>query len=59
MRQLKERLGISAAYGSRAIRAQPNYHTEITTEYLDALQRHVDAEKPANFKLTPIGEPGW
>jgi len=38
---------------------QPNYHTEISTEYLDGLQRQVDSSKPAGFQLTPISQPGW
>jgi len=38
---------------------QPNYHTEISTEYLDGLQRQVDSTKPDGFQLTPISQPGW
>lgn len=39
--------------------SQPSYHSEISDEYLDDMQRRVDAEKPEGFKLTPISEPGW
>ena len=44
---------------SRAIRQQPNYDTEVSDEYLEALGRQVDDAKPENFRLTPISEPGW
>ena len=44
---------------SRAIRQQPNYDTEIPKEYLEALAASVESQKPANFSLTPISEPGW
>jgi hypothetical protein len=38
---------------------QPNYHTEISESYIEAMQKAVDAQKPDNFRLTPISEPGW
>lgn len=44
---------------SRAIRQQPNYDTEVSDEYLEALRRQVDGTKPENFHLNPISEPGW
>ncbi len=44
---------------SRAIRQQPNYDTEVSEEYLEALIKQLDAQKPENFSLTPISEPGW
>lgn len=44
---------------SRSAYSQPSYHSEISDEYLDDMQRRVDAAKPEGFKLTPISEPGW
>jgi hypothetical protein len=38
---------------------QPRYHSEISDEYLNALQRQVDRLKPEGFKLTPVSGPGW
>ena len=49
----------SAAPRARRVCSQPSYHTEISDEYLDEMQRRVDAEKPEGFKLTPISAPGW
>lgn len=51
----------ATAAPARARRAasQPPYHSEICEQYLDEMQRRVDAEKPKDFKLTPISEPGW
>lgn len=48
-----------AARSDRTTRVQPPYHSEISGEYLSALQRQVDAGKSKNFTLTPISEPGW
>lgn len=51
-----------AARPTRSVKAassQPPYHTEISSDYLDALQRQVDSTKPEGFKLTPITAPGW
>lgn len=56
LRQATSR-GISAV--SRAIQQQPDYCSEVSDDYVAALQNHVDKNKPANFKLTPISEPGW
>ena len=44
---------------SSAIRQQPNYDTEVPTEYLEALAKKLDDAKPENFKLTPISDAGW
>lgn len=44
---------------SRAIRQQPAYDTEVSSDYLEALGKKVDGEKPEGFSLTPISEPGW
>lgn len=44
---------------SKAIRMQPHYDTEVSDEYLDALRRQVDSQKPDSFRLTPISESGW
>lgn len=41
------------------IDVQPPYHSEISDEYLTALQQQVDAAKPEGFRLTPICQPGW
>lgn len=43
----------------RRAASQPPYPSEICEQYLDEMQRRVDAEKPKDFKLTPISEPGW
>ena len=37
----------------------PPYHSEISDEYLVALQKFVDLGKPEGFELTPIGDAGW
>ena len=50
---------VVGALGASTMRSQPSYHTEIDEAYLEALQRQVDAEKPKDFRLTPIGAPGW
>lgn len=50
------------AAGSRSSLAgggQPPYHSDVSEEYLTALQRQVDANKPKGFRLTPISEAGW
>lgn len=49
----------SAAYMSRPAKPQPRYHDVVSDEYVGALKRRIDAEKPVNFALTPITEPGW
>ena len=59
MRRLREATARGLETASRAIRQQPNYDTEVSEEYLKALAAQVDAQKPANFSLTPISEPGW
>lgn len=59
MRRLREATARGFESVSRAIRQQPHYDTEVPDEYLDALKERVEAEKPANFSLTPISEPGW
>lgn len=50
---------IAGTRSGSATPGQPPYHSEISEEYLDALQRQVDAAKTHGFTLTPIGEPGW
>lgn len=50
--------GVTTAHRSPP-KPQPIYHSEIDSEYLDALQRQVDANKPEGFTLTPISQPGW
>ena len=59
MRRLREATARGFESLSRAIRQQPNYETEVSDEYLDALKARIDANKPANFALSPISEPGW
>lgn len=59
MRRLREATARGFESVSRAIRQQPNYDTEVSDEYLDALKARIEAEKPAGFSLTPISEPGW
>lgn len=49
----------AAAYGSPKIRMQPNYHSEISDIYIEAMQKAVDELKPKDFRLTPISEAGW
>jgi hypothetical protein len=59
MRRLREATARGFESLSLAIRQQPDYHTEVSDEYLDALQARLNARKPSNFALTPISEPGW
>lgn len=59
MRQPKTRANGPAAHGSPKIRMQPNYHSEISEGYIEAMQAAVDARKPEGFRLTPITEAGW
>ena len=59
MRQPKKRASNAATHGSPKIRMQPNYHSEISDGYIDAMQRAVDARKPEGFRLTPVSESGW
>lgn len=59
MRRLREATARGFESLSQAIRQQPNYDTEVSEEYLEALAAQVDSRKPANFTLTPISEPGW
>lgn len=59
MRQPRKRASSHAAHGSPKIRMQPNYHSEISEKYLQAMQVAVDAAKPENFCLTPISDAGW
>ena len=60
MRQPKAKRGnTTAAHGSPKIRMQPNYHSEISERYIEAIQKAVDAGKPEGFRLTPINEAGW
>ncbi len=59
MRRLREATARGLETVSRAVRQQPNYDTEVSNEYLEALTNHVDSAKPKDFTLTPISEPGW
>jgi len=59
MRRLREATARGFESLSRAIRQQPDYDTEVSDEYLEALKARIDAKKPANFALAPISEPGW
>ena len=59
MRRLREATARGFESLSQAIRQQPNYDTEISDDYLDALEARLNARKPANFALTPISEAGW
>ncbi len=59
MRHLRETANRGFASVARAIRLQPGYHTEVSDDYLKALAAKIEAEKPKNFSLTPISEPGW
>jgi hypothetical protein len=59
MRRLREATARGFESLSRAIQQQPDYGTEVSDEYLDALRARLDTQKPANFALTPISEPGW
>ena len=59
MRKLRKASARGKEALSKAISRQPDYGTEVTTEYLKALGEQVDKEKPDNFRLTPISEPGW
>lgn len=59
MRRLREATSRGFESLSQAIRQQPNYGTEVSDEYLAALKARLDAQKPKDFALTPISEPGW
>ena len=59
MRRLREATARGLETVSRAIRQQPDYDTEMSEEYLKALDAQINSQKPANFSLTPISEPGW
>ena len=59
MRRLKEATNRGLNSISNAIRQQPNYNTDVSDEYLEALRKKIDSQKPANFALTPISESGW
>jgi hypothetical protein len=59
MRQPKTLAAGRAAHGSPKIRMQPNYHSEISEGYIEAMQAAVDAQKPEGFRLTPISDAGW
>ncbi len=59
MRHLRKRIASIAAHTSPKIRMQPDYHSEISEEYIEAMQKKVDAEKPADFRLTPVTDAGW
>jgi hypothetical protein len=59
MRRLKEATNRGFNSISNAIRQQPNYNTEVSDEYLEALRKKIDSQKPVNFALTPISESGW
>lgn len=59
MRRLREATARGFESVSRAIRQQPDYSTEMSDEYIAALKARIEQEKPANFSLTPISEPGW
>lgn len=48
-----------AASQSPKIRLQPDYHSEVSDDYLEAMQRDVDAKKPEGFRLTPVSDAGW
>lgn len=59
MRHLRKRKAHGLAHGSPEIRMQPSYHSEISADYIRQMQAKVDAEKPADFRLTAITEAGW
>ena len=59
MRKLRKASARGMEALSKAISRQPDYDTEVSTEYLKALGKKIDEEKPENFNLTPISEPGW
>lgn len=59
MRQLREAASRGFNSVSRAIRNQPDYHTELSEEYLAALRAQVSARKPENFALVAVSESGW
>ena len=59
MRKLRKASARGMEALSKAISRQPDYDTEVSTEYLKVLAEQIDKEKPENFHLTPISEPGW
>ncbi|HEY8604987.1 hypothetical protein [Tsuneonella suprasediminis] len=59
MRRLREATARGFESVSRAIRQQPDYSTEISDAYFDALEKRIEEEKPKDFTLTPISDAGW
>lgn len=59
MRLPKRDASRAAAHGSPKIRMQPNYHSEVSGGYIEAMQKAVDVGKPEGFRLTPVTEAGW
>lgn len=59
MKVSKVRETTSAAGATRSFQGGPPYHSDISDEYLVALQKQVDACKPEGFQLSPISEAGW
>lgn len=59
MRRLREATARGFESVSRAIRQQPDYSSEMSDQFFEALKGRLDRSKPANFKLTPISDPGW
>lgn len=59
MRKLQRKASLGGVTLPRWIRSQPNYHSEIEGDYLDALQKKIDSHKVEGFRLEPVGEAGW
>jgi hypothetical protein len=59
MRKLRKALARGFKALPESIVRQPDYGTEVSTEYLKALAESIEKNKPANFCLTPISEAGW
>lgn len=61
MRQHARRIS-NAAYQSRTgrtARPTPSYNDRVTPEFLARQQERIDAQKPANFELTPVSGDAW
>lgn len=54
-----KRYGTVAASAARTPRFTPDYHDEVSEEYLEKLRSQIDGIKTEGFRLTPISEPGW
>lgn len=43
----------------RAARPTPTYNDEVTQDFIDRQQAHIEGTQPAGFQLTPISGDAW